>query len=57
MHSIHRIEVRDMTTKVDSVSGKITSYRTYVKILFEVDLRQISIQIYLQIFLLDINDE
>jgi hypothetical protein len=46
-----------MTTKVDSVSGKITSYRTYVKILFEVDLRQISIQIYLQIFLLDINDE
>ena len=46
-----------MTTKVDLVSGKITSYRTYVKILFEVDLRQISIQIYLQIFLLDINDE
>ena len=37
LHGIHGIEVRDMTAKVDSKSGKITSYRTCVKISFAVD--------------------
>jgi hypothetical protein len=37
LHGIHGIEVRDMTAKVDSESGKITSYRTCVKVSFGVD--------------------
>ena len=37
LHGIHGIEVRDMTTKVDPESGKITSYRTCVKVSFGVD--------------------
>jgi flavin-binding protein dodecin len=37
IHGIHGIEVRDMTAKVDSNSGKITKYRTCVKISFGVD--------------------
>jgi flavin-binding protein dodecin len=37
IHGIHGIEVRDMTAKVDPNSGKITKYRTCVKISFGVD--------------------
>jgi len=37
IHGIHGIEVRDMTAKVDPNSGKITKYRTCLKISFGVD--------------------
>jgi flavin-binding protein dodecin len=34
---IHGIEVVDMTAHIDPASGKITKYRTCVKISFAVD--------------------
>ena len=37
LHGIHGIEVVDMTAHIDSASGKITKYRTCVKISFAVD--------------------
>jgi flavin-binding protein dodecin len=37
LHGIHGIEVVDMTARVDPASGKITNYRTCVKISFAVD--------------------
>ena len=37
LHGIHGIEVVDMTARVDPTSGKITNYRTCVKISFAVD--------------------
>lgn len=36
LHGIHGIEVVDMTARVDPDSGKITNYRTCVKISFAV---------------------
>ena len=41
LHGITGIEVRDMTAKVDSSTGKITKYRTCIKLSFGVqDERQ-----------------
>jgi dodecin len=37
LHGIHGIEVVDMTARVDPTSGKITNFRTCVKISFAVD--------------------
>jgi flavin-binding protein dodecin len=37
IHGIHGIEVVDMTATVDSSSGKITNYKTSVKVSFAVD--------------------
>ena len=37
LHGIHGIEVVDMTANIDSASGKITNYRTCIKISFAVD--------------------
>ncbi len=37
LHGIHGIEVVDMTATVDPTSGKITNYRTCVKLSFAVD--------------------
>lgn len=37
LHGIHGIEVVDMTANIDPTSGKITNYRTCVKISFAVD--------------------
>jgi dodecin len=37
LHGIHGIEVVDMTANIDATSGKITTYRTCVKISFAVD--------------------
>jgi len=37
LHGIHGIEVSDLTASVDSTSGKITNYRTCIKVSFVVD--------------------
>ena len=37
LHGIHGIEVLDMTASVDPSSGKITSFKTCVKVSFAVD--------------------
>lgn len=37
LHGIHGIEVVDMTANVDPGSGKISQYRTCVKVSFAVD--------------------
>jgi len=37
LHGIHGIEVVDMTANVDPSSGKISKYRTCVKISFAID--------------------
>ena len=37
VHGIRGIEVSDMTATVDSVTGKITNYRTCVKVSFALD--------------------
>jgi flavin-binding protein dodecin len=37
LHGIHGIEVMDMTATVDANTGKITQYRTGVKISFGVE--------------------
>lgn len=37
LHGIHGIEVVDMTATVDPNSGKITNYRTCVKVAFAVE--------------------
>ena len=37
LHGIHGIEVVDMTANIDPTSGKITKYRTCIKISFAVD--------------------
>jgi flavin-binding protein dodecin len=37
LHGIHGIEVVDMTASVDPSSGKITNYKTCVKVSFAVD--------------------
>jgi flavin-binding protein dodecin len=37
LHGIHGIEVLDMTATVDPRSGKITNYKTCVKVSFAVD--------------------
>lgn len=37
IHGISGVEVIDMTAKVDEKTGKITKYRTTVKIAFGVD--------------------
>lgn len=37
LHGIHGIEVVDMTATVDPSSGKITNYKTCVKLSFAVD--------------------
>jgi flavin-binding protein dodecin len=37
LHGIHGIEVVDMTATIDSTSGKITNYKTTVKVSFAVD--------------------
>jgi dodecin len=36
IHGIHGIEVKDMTAKVDPNDGRITEYRTSVKLSFGV---------------------
>ena len=37
LHGIHGIEVVDMTANVDPGTGKISKYRTCVKISFAID--------------------
>lgn len=37
LHGIHGIEVMDMTATVDPSSGKITNYKTSVKVSFAID--------------------
>ena len=37
IHGIHGIEVKDMTAKVDPNDGRITEYRTSVKLSFGVE--------------------
>jgi dodecin len=37
LHGITGIEIRDMTAKVDSKTGKITKYRTCIKLSFGVE--------------------
>ena len=37
LHGIHGIEVVDMTAGVDPASGKITNFRTCIKVSFAVD--------------------
>jgi dodecin len=37
LHGIHGIEVVDMTATIDPDSGKITNYRTCVKVAFAVE--------------------
>jgi dodecin len=37
LHGIHGVEITDMTAKVDPNTGKITEYRTGVKISFAVE--------------------
>jgi flavin-binding protein dodecin len=37
LHGIHGIEVVDMTASVDPSSGKVTNYKTCVKVSFAVD--------------------
>jgi flavin-binding protein dodecin len=37
LHGIHGIEVLDMTASVDPSSGKITNYRTCIKISLAID--------------------
>jgi dodecin len=37
LHGIHGIEVVDMTATVDPTSGKLTNYRTCLKVSFAVD--------------------
>ena len=37
IHDIHGLEITDMTAKVDPNTGKITEYRTGVKISFAVE--------------------
>jgi flavin-binding protein dodecin len=37
LHGIHGIEVVDMTANIDPTSGKITKYRTCIKISFAVE--------------------
>jgi flavin-binding protein dodecin len=37
LHGIHGIEVSDMTATVDPGSGKITNYRTCIKVSLAVD--------------------
>jgi flavin-binding protein dodecin len=37
IHAIHGLEIVDMTAKVDPNTGKITEYRTGVKISFAVE--------------------
>jgi dodecin len=37
LHGIHGIEVVDMTATVDPNSGKISNYKTCVKVSFAVD--------------------
>jgi dodecin len=37
VRGIHGIEVVDQTAKVDSNTGKITQYRTYIKLSFSVE--------------------
>jgi dodecin len=37
IHGIHGIEVKDMTAKVDPSDGRITEYRTSVKLSFGVE--------------------
>ena len=36
LHGITGIEVKDMTAKIDSKTGKITKYRTCIKLSFGV---------------------
>lgn len=37
LHGITGIEVKDMTAKIDSKTGKITKYRTCIKLSFGVE--------------------
>ena len=37
IHGVHGIEVVDMTATIDPNSGKITNYKTCVKVSFAVD--------------------
>jgi flavin-binding protein dodecin len=37
IHGIHGLEVLDMTATVDSSSGKITNYKTSIKVSFGVE--------------------
>jgi dodecin len=37
IHGIHGIEIKDMTAKVDPNDGRITEYRTSVKLSFGVE--------------------
>jgi dodecin len=37
IHGIHGLEITDMTAKVDPNTGKITEYRSSVKISFAVE--------------------
>lgn len=37
IHGIHGLEVLDMTATVDSNSGKITNYKTSIKVSFAVE--------------------
>ena len=36
IHNIHGIKIQDMTADVDSNAGRITRYKTYVKLSFGV---------------------
>jgi dodecin len=37
LHGIHGIEVMDMTATVDESTGKITQYRTGIKVSFRIE--------------------
>jgi dodecin len=37
LRGIHGMEINDMTAKLDKNTGKITEYRTCVKLAFEVE--------------------